>query len=155
MDITAIIFIGIGAACIFFGLIPELIRMKKDAKEQGITLKQKRENNRRAYELEREKQKKLAEIETAFRMGDLTFAQYDALKAKYSGTESIGSIIAETAGVDAAQEFGTKIDKANAKERAKKEMTKKVILNAAIGDAVAGPAGAVIGAMTALNEEQE
>lgn len=139
------------AGALVFG-IPILINVMKARDSQETT----RAAEKRPEDMTpAEKRKKLAFIETAYRHGDLTFAQYDALKAKYGGTESITSIISETAGADAASEFGSKIDKANAKERAKKEMTKKVILNAAIGDAVAGPAGAVIGAMTALNEEQE
>lgn len=145
------IFQYILAVALVFG-IPILINVIKarDAKETTKVSEKRPEDMTPA-----EKRKKLAFIESAYRHGDLTFAQYDALKARYSGTESIGSIIAETAGADAAKEFGSKIDKANATERAKKEMTKKVIMNAAIGDAVAGPAGAVIGAMTALNEEKE
>ena len=131
--------------------IPILINVMKarDAQETSRVVEKRPEDMTPA-----EKRKKLSFIEAAYRHGDLTFAQYDALKAKYNGTESITSIIAETAGTDAANEFGSKIDKSNAKERAKKELEKKIIINAAIGDAVAGPAGAVIGAMTAMDEEE-
>lgn len=91
----------------------------------------------------RELAAKLESIEQAYKHGDLSFMQYDALKAHYSGGESL----AQSFGIETAIDIESKLSKHKANEKAKKEATRTIIKDAVVGGVVAGPTGAVIGAI--------
>lgn len=80
----------------------------------------------------------------------LSFLQYDALKAKYTGTKSF----VEQFGVDAAFQLRKNEAQDRASKDAQKEATKTIVKDAVIGGVVAGPAGAVVGAVVGKNKTE-
>jgi hypothetical protein len=71
--------------------------------------------------------------------GRLTYTEYEVLKAKYTGTtDSLPYGFAGGLAVDA---------KATADRKAQQQATRTIVKDAAIGGVVAGPAGAVVGAI--------
>lgn len=99
---------------------------------------------------EREKEKKLTMIETMYRCGKLTFAEYDVLTAKYTGTKSL----TEQVGLGVVMAASNKIAAEKAVEQQVKQANKNLIYNAALGSAIGGAAGAVIGAATSANQSE-
>lgn len=95
-----------------------------------------------------EKAKKLRLAEMMFEHGDITFMQYDLLKAKYTGEKSY----TETHGIDMAMAASKKISADMAIEKHKKDTEKSIVLNAAVGNAVGGLGGTIIGAATAAGK---
>lgn len=99
-----------------------------------------------------EKAKKLRLAEQMYRHGDLTFAQYDALKAAYTGKKSF----AQEYGMDLTMAVSDKLAVDKALERHKEETQKRIITNSAIGNAIGGVAGGIAGAVsTASNASIE
>lgn len=95
-----------------------------------------------------ERAKNLRFAEQMYRRGGLTFAEYDALKAKYTGKKSF----AEQYGMDFTMAVSGKLATDKAVEQHKQEAQKSIITNAAIGNAVGGLAGGIAGAVSAANK---
>lgn len=95
-----------------------------------------------------EKAKNLRFAEQMYRRGDLTFAQYDALKAAYTGEESF----AQKYGMDLTMAASDKLAADKALERHKEETQKRIITNSAIGNAVGGIAGGIVGAVSTASK---
>lgn len=94
---------------------------------------------------EHEKQKKIRELDFMLNKGYITFAEYDVLKAKYSGEKSF----ADTFGQQYTMALSNKVAVDMAAERHQKQAEKAIIYSGAIGNAIGGVGGAVVGAATA------
>lgn len=81
----------------------------------------------------------------------LTFQQYDILKAKYSGEKSVTEM-AIKAGVSPSSPHKKSVDSTT---NAQKDGTKSIVKDAVIGGVVAGPAGAVVGAIHAADKNNK
>ena len=95
-----------------------------------------------------EKGKILAFIDQAYKQGDFTLMEADVLRAKYSGKQSATSML----GVEVMSAASKKDSVDRALEKNKKDADKKIIRNAAIGGAVGGLGGQIVGAATAMND---
>lgn len=95
-----------------------------------------------------EKAKHLRLAELMFSRGELTFAQYDALKAAYTGKKSF----ADEYGMDLTMAASDKLAADMALERHKEETQKRIITNSAIGNAVGGVAGGIAGAVSTASK---
>ena len=98
-------------------------------------------------EAQRKRDKELRSIEQNYKYGHLTTQQYDLLKSKYTGTPNMY----QTMGYSVAEAYykKTDIDKAIAEHN--RTADKRVIYNAALGSAVGGLGGTIIGASNAAN----
>ena len=78
----------------------------------------------------------------------LTFQQYDVLKAKYKGTTSVTEMLIKggysLSKIDKMSTANTGISQADA--------TKAIVKDAVVGGVIAGPAGAVVGAIVGKNK---
>lgn len=78
----------------------------------------------------------------------LTFQQYDVLKAKYKGTTSVTEMLIKggysLSEIDKMSTANTGISQADA--------TKAIVKDAVVGGVIAGPAGAVVGAIVGKNK---
>ena len=78
----------------------------------------------------------------------LTFQQYDVLKAKYKGTTSVTEMLIKggysLSEIDKMSTANTGISQADA--------TKTIVKDAVVGGVIAGPAGAVVGAIVGKNK---
>lgn len=102
--------------------------------------------------LSQEERKKLKQAEEMFKYGQLSLLEYNALKAKYTGEKSM----VEEFGLDVAVAASNKHAADKAVEMHQKEAEKKIINNAAVGNAVGGVAGSVaFAAATAQKESAE
>ena len=78
----------------------------------------------------------------------LTFQQYDVLKAKYKGTTSVTEMLIK--GGYSLSEID-KMSTANA-GISQADATKAIVKDAVVGGVIAGPAGAVVGAIVGKNK---
>ena len=102
--------------------------------------------------LSQEERKKLKQAEEMFKYGQLSLLEYNALKAKYTGEKSM----IEEFGLDVAVAASNMHAADKAVEMHQKEAEKKIIKNAAVGNAVGGVAGSVaFAASTAQKESAE
>lgn len=96
----------------------------------------------------REKAKKMSLVEQMYNHGDLTLAQYDALKSKYTGEKSM----ADTYGLDFVMAASDKLAVEMAIEKHQKETEKSIITNAAVGNAIGGLSGGIAGAVSSATK---
>ncbi len=135
----------------FVGLIMFLLAKAgaNNKKSVNYSQTQAQNNNQKPNNqlTEREKQKKISLIEAAYRHGDLTLAQYDVLMADLTGRKSMVDLMGFEAAMAASDKAGVgrKIQQLN------KDADKRIVYNAALGSAVGGLGGTVIGAATAAN----
>ena len=90
----------------------------------------------------------LYELDKLYSLKQFTPMEYDAIKSKYLGKKSL----VELAGEDVVLAAQTSLNNKAAAKQAKKAETKTIIKDAAIGGIVAGPAGAVVGAVVGKNK---
>lgn len=95
-----------------------------------------------------EKAKNLRMIEQMYQHGDLTFLEYDTLKAAYTDTKSFASEY----GLEFAMAASDKLAADKALEKHKEETQKRIITNSAIGNAVGGIAGGIAGAVSTASK---
>ena len=138
--------IGISAVMAFIGLIPAIIRLVKRFKmtDKDRELEEKKKADRKA---ERDKQKEIQLINAAYERGKLSLAEADVLLAELEGRKSLVDMMGYEAAMAAS-------NKAGVEQRIKKhneQANKRIVYNAAVGSAVGGLGGTVIGAATALN----
>lgn len=89
-----------------------------------------------------EKAKKLRLIEQMFEHGQLTFQQYDVIKAKYTGEKSL----TEEWGLGYVGAISDKFAADQAVKKHNEQAQKRIITNAAVGNAIGGIAGGVAAA---------
>lgn len=94
-----------------------------------------------------EEARKLRMIEEMYRHGDLSFAEYDVLKAKYTGTQSF----AEQYGLGFTMAVSDKMAADRAVEQHQKSAQNRMITNTAIGNAVGGLGGGINAAVNTAN----
>ena len=94
--------------------------------------------------------KKLDYAEGAYERGAITFLELQALKKKYTGKSLIDDV-----GLDVVAAASRKNQVDRAIEKQQKSATGSMIINAAVGDAIAGTAGAVIGAATSAQKSSQ
>lgn len=97
---------------------------------------------------EAEKQKILRFASQAANHGDISFAQYDVIRAKYNGTESF----ADHYGGEYTMALSNKISADMELQKYQKQKEKNIIYSGALGSAIGGTAGAIIGATTAASK---
>ena len=134
-------FFAVGVLCIVIAIIIT-VSSKKPTKVETITSKpvDKWTDSERQY--------MLGQVESLHRSGQLTTLQYDVLKSKYTGTKSM----AETLGLDVAVAASNKLDIERSIDAHNKQVNKNIIKSAAIGSAIGGLGGEIVGIATAANK---
>lgn len=84
-------------------------------------------------------------IEEAYKHGSISYMEYNTLKAKLKGEESM----IETIGLNAAMAYSDKVGAERELSNEISQTDKKIIQSAAIGSAVGGLGGTIVGATTA------
>ena len=90
----------------------------------------------------------LYELDRLYSLKQFTPMEYDTIKSRYLGKPSLVDI----AGKDAVLAAQISVNNKALAQQAKKAETKTIIKDAAIGGIVAGPAGAVVGAVVEKNK---
>jgi hypothetical protein len=102
------------------------------------------------------KQSQLNTIEQMYKRGKITALEYDDLKSAVNGTKSLRQIMLEhNSSLEDIEEMDRKLTKDNTDRLAKKNATKTIIKDAAIGSVVAGHTGAVVGAIVGKNKADQ
>ena len=92
--------------------------------------------------------KKIKRAEELYFHGDLTLLELEAIKKKYSGH----SIFLDYGGLEFTRAYSNKKQVENAITQHKKDAENSLILSAAIGDAIGGTAGAIVGASASIQK---
>lgn len=90
----------------------------------------------------------LHELDRLYSLKQFTFIEYDEIKSRYLCEPSLADI----AGKDVVLAAQISVNNKAMAQQAKKAETKTIIKDAAIGGIVAGPAGAVVGAVVGKNK---
>ncbi|MEE1138555.1 MAG: hypothetical protein U0M02_08765 [Acutalibacteraceae bacterium] len=90
----------------------------------------------------------LYELDRLYSLKQFTPMEYDTIKSRYLGKPSLVDI----AGKDVVLAAQISVNNKALAQQAKKAETKTIIKDAAIGGIVAGPAGAVVGAVVGKNK---
>lgn len=144
------------------GLIPCLIvylKVEKSLNQKQNEQSKKREEDDRRFENGEMTGKERAEyaakqINTAelmFKHGDLTMAEYELLKKKYTGK----SFMVDNMSLNTLYAASRKYEANRAIEQHNKNAQKSIIYSAAIGDAIGGPAGAIVGAVSSAQKSAQ
>lgn len=147
----------IGAVILFIVLVI-VFKISQAADENNEKEKRKREEDARRFDSGEMKgteraayaKKQLDYAEGMYNRGALTFLELQALKKKYTGKSMIDDF---GLGVVAAASRKDQVNRAIEKQQ--KSATGSMIINAAVGEAIAGTAGAVIGAATSAEKSSQ
>lgn len=133
----------------------KILQVAEETKEDA---KRKREEDERRFESGEMKgaeraayaKKKLDYAEGAYNRGVITLLELQLLKKKYTGKSMIDDF-----GLDVVAAASRKYQVNQAIEKQQKSATGSMIINAAVGEAIAGTAGAVIGAATSAQKSSQ
>lgn len=143
---NAVIFLFWGGAFLYS------VRTKKDrdAYIQSVDKKEEqlKEDIRQGKVLDKETQKKLQSLENMYKYGNIDYMTYDLNRAKLLGTKSVY----EQFGYRAGNAIYKKMDIDREVEEHKRTADKKIIYSGAIGSAIGGVGGTIVGASTAANQ---
>lgn len=134
------------------------IYVEPEAKLNREEAKRKREEDERRFESGEMKgveraayaKKKLDYAEGAYKRGVITFLDLQLLQRRYTGQSMIDDL-----GLDVVAAASRKYQVNRAIEKQQKSATGSMIINAAVGEAIAGTAGAVIGAATSAEKSAQ
>lgn len=135
-----------------------IFNISQAADENNEKEKQKREEDDRRYESGEMKgaeraayvKKQLDYAEGAYNRGVITLLELQLLKKKYTGKSMINDF-----GLDVVAAASRKDQVNRAINKQQKSATGSMIINAAVGEAIAGTAGAVIGAATSAQKSSQ
>lgn len=150
--------VAIIAAVITFIVLAITLNISQAADENNKKEKKKREEDERRFESGEMKgaeraayaKKKLDYAVGAYNRGAITFLELQLLKKKYTGKSMIDDF-----GLDVVAAASRKYQVNQAIEKQQKSATGSMIINAAVGEAIAGTAGAVIGAATSAQKSSQ
>lgn len=133
----------------------KILQAAEETKEDA---KRKREEDERRFESGEMKgaeraayaKKKIDYAVGAYNRGAITFLELQLLKKKYTGESMIDDF-----GLDVVAAASRKYQVNQAIEKQQKSATGSMIINAAVGEAIAGTAGAVIGAATSAQKSSQ
>jgi hypothetical protein len=145
--------IGVAVGIFVYIMIDKLQASAQNEKRIAREEENKRFENGEMTPAERKAyvKRKIDFAEMAYRHGDLTLLQLEALKKKYTGE----SFYIDNYGLEvtAATSNMDQVDRAIAQH--KKDADRNLIINAAVGDAIGGTAGAIVGAAASARKSAQ
>lgn len=153
---TITFFAGVVFAILY--LIIHIAYVEPEAKLNRENAKRKREEDERRFESGEMKgaeraayaKKQLDYAMGAYHRGAITFLDLQLLQRRYTGQSMIDDL-----GLDVVAAASRKYQVNRAIEKQQKSATGSMIINAAVGEAIAGTAGAVIGAATSAEKSSQ
>lgn len=149
---------GAGFVFVILYSIIHIAYVEPEAKLNREDAKRKREEDERRFESGEMKgaeraayaKKKLDYAMGAYHRGAITFLDLQLLQRRYTGQSMIDDL-----GLDVVAAASRKYQVNRAIEKQQKSATGHMIINAAVGEAIAGTAGAVIGAATSAEKSSQ
>jgi len=138
----------IAVAVVIYGMMAEKIRYLYRKAKNAVTEHTSASNKPFEEMTPSEQAKHLRFLEQMYNHGDLSFIEYNTLKAKYTGEKSF----VEQFGYEFTMAASDKLAADKAMQQHIENAQKRIITNAAVGNAVGGLAGGIAFSVSAANK---